>query len=202
MRAACGPPRHRGRTGLEQGVPICEVQITSLASHVFNELEHDIGYQDHDVPPSDAETTAMSELLHAVRLVDPSVERLAITRAEAIQRQTVALRDAEELKYMLEREAGKPLHGEFSRLYRLLDAVNERLTPAAVLAYGSARELLARGEESARRLGIAGADDVVHVALALFEHFPEEFAQLVQEQRGPSTLLKRAVLRAAEARAA
>ncbi len=178
----------------------CEVQITSIAAHVFNELEHDIGYKDHDVPPTEAERRALDELLHAVRLVDPSVERLASARADSIQRQTVALRDAEELKYVLERDAGRPLHGEFNRLFRMLGAVNEFLTPAAVLAFGNAKELLEKGGAAASNLGIADADDVVRIALALFEHFPEEFKQLVQEQRGPATLLKKAVLSAADAR--
>jgi hypothetical protein len=181
---------------------ICEVQITSIAAHLFNELEHDIGYKDHGISTSSAEDAALNELLYAVRLADPSAERLVLARAESIQRQTVPLKDAEELKYLLEREAGRPLHGEFHRLYRLLDVAVARLTPAAVLALGSANDLLDMGKAAATALEIEGSevDDVVHLALALFDQFADEFTDLVREQRGPSTILKKAVLKAAAAR--
>jgi ppGpp synthetase/RelA/SpoT-type nucleotidyltranferase len=46
---------------------ICEIQITSLASHVFNELEHDIGYKPHG-----AEISKERESLEEVRHVSGS----------------------------------------------------------------------------------------------------------------------------------
>jgi hypothetical protein len=181
---------------------LCEVQITSLASHVFNELEHDIGYKDHECAPTDAERAALTEVMYAARLLDPAVERLLETRAESVQHQTVPLKDAEELRFALEHGAGRPLHGEFARLFRMLDAAVQPLTAGALAQLGSADELLERGARHAERLGLGltKTDDVVHVALAVFEKYSSEIEQFVREQRGPSTLLKKAVLRAAEER--
>jgi len=176
---------------------ICEVQVTSLAAHVFNELEHDIAYKDHDCPPTEAEREGVAEVRHVTWLVDRSVERLLVERAKAVRAQTVPLKDPEELQFALEQSAGRRLHGEFVRLFRLLGAVIQPFTPAAL---GPVPELLERGQLRARELDVQGADDVVHLTLALFDDYADEFEQLVREQRGPATLLKKAVLRAAEGR--
>lgn len=175
---------------------ICEVQITSIAAHVFNELEHDIGYKDKDCPPTRVEEDALGEVRHLAWLLDRSAERLLVERAKAVRTQTEPLRDPEELQFALEQGAGRPLHGEFVRLFRLLGAV---MQPFTVAALGSVPELLRRGEERAKALGVDPTDDVVLVMLALFDDNADEFEQLVREQRGPATLLKKAVLRAAEA---
>lgn len=179
---------------------VCEVQITSLASHVFNELEHDIGYKDHGVPQTDTEQAALHEVMYAARLLDPAVERLLVERAESVRRQTVRLKDAEELQFVLEHAAGRRLHGEFARLFRLLDAAVQPLTAATLAGLGQVDQLLERGMKRATSLAIDGTDDVVLLALALFDDYAEEFEQLVREQRGPATLLKKAVLKAAEER--
>jgi hypothetical protein len=176
---------------------LCEVQITSLAAHIFNELEHDIGYKDHDCPPTETEQENLVEVRRVTWLLDRSVERLLVERAEAVRMQTVPLKDAEELRFALEQRAGRRLHGEFVRLFRLLGAVIEPLTPAAV---GSVPDLLERGGRLAADLGVADADDVVRIALGMFEDYADEFEQIVREQRGPATLLKKAVLTAAEHR--
>ncbi len=130
-------------------------------------------------------------------LLDRSVERLLVERAKAVQRQTVPLKDPEELQFALEQGVGRRLHGEFVRLYRLLGAVIQPFTPAAL---GSVHDLLQRGEQRAHELKIQDADDVVYVTLAMFDDYADEFEQLVREQRGPATLLKKAVLLAAEER--
>ena len=176
---------------------ICEVQIASLAAHVFNELEHDIAYKDHDCPPTEAEQESLAEVRHMTWFLDRSVERLLVERAKAVQRQTVPLKDPEELQFALEQGVGRRLHGEFVRLFRLLGAVIQPFTPAAL---GSVHDLLQRGEQRAHALKIDDADDVVRVTLAMFDDYADEFEQLVREQRGPATLLKRSVLLAAEER--
>ncbi len=177
---------------------VCEVQVTSLASHVYNELEHDIWYKDHDCPPIGAELAALEEVKHAARLLDPAVERLLAERAASVRRQTVRLNDAEELQFVLEHAAGRRLHGEFARLFRLLDAAVQPLTAATLAELGAVDQLLIRGARRADRVGVNETDDVVLLALALFDDYADEFEELVREQRGPDTELKRAVLRAAE----
>jgi hypothetical protein len=71
---------------------------------------------------------------------------------------------------------------------------------AATLAELDPVQLLDRGAQRGHSLHIEGTDDVVLLALALFDDYADEFEQLVREQRGPATLLKRAILKAAEER--
>ena len=177
---------------------ICEVQIVSLASHVYNELEHDISYKDHDCPPSAAELGFLEDVLHAARLVDSASELLLKERSASVNRQTARLNDAEELRFALEHAAGRPLQGEFGRLFKLLDTAVQPLTAGTLADFGPVHELLDRGLQHAQRLGIEETDDAVLLALALFDEYADEFSQVVREQRGRATLLKKAILRAAE----
>ncbi|WP_428267688.1 GTP pyrophosphokinase [Haliangium sp.] len=171
---------------------ICEVQITSIASHVFNELEHDILYKDQSVPPGDTVGACVEDLHHAARLLDRVVERLLDSRAEEIHKQQKALEDPEQLRYALERIAGQPLLGDFARLFQLLQCV-EPLTVSALEELGS-RDWWAQGKEVAEQLGLEQTDDVIHLVLALSEQFAEEFVAVAQTWRGPTTPLKRAIL--------
>lgn len=179
---------------------VCEVQIVSLASHVYNELEHDIRYKGHDRPPSPAESALLEDVLHAARLLDSSAELLLNERSASLDKQRARLNDAEELRFALEHAAGRPLRGEFGRLFKLLDTALQPLTAGTLADLGPVDQLLDRGHERAQRLGIEETDDVVLLALALFDEYADEFSQVVREQRGRATFLKKAILRAAEQR--
>jgi ppGpp synthetase/RelA/SpoT-type nucleotidyltranferase len=176
---------------------VCEVQVTSIAAHVFNELEHDIGYKDHDCPPTEAEQGSLEEVRRMTWMLDRSVGRLLADRERAVDEQTRPLRSAEELQFTLEQGAGRPLHGEFVRLFRLLGAVIQPLTARAL---GPVSELLDRGKQRAVDLQFAGDDDVVNISLALFDDYADEFERFVAVQRGPITELKKAIQRAATER--
>lgn len=178
---------------------ICEVQIASLGAHLFNELEHDIVYKDHDVPPTEAERVALANLLHAARLSDAMAEQVVEQRAVAVRKQSVPLRNAEELKLVLETSVGRPMHGEFMRLFRLLNTVVNPLTAAFVESQEPGR-LLAAGAARAAELHLTAVDDVVSLALALFDDFGTEFASIVRGQKGPTTPLKKAILEAEKVR--
>ena len=117
---------------------------------MFNELEHDIGYKDHDAPPTSPELEELDDVRCGVRMLDRSVERLLIQRADSIRKQKVPLKDAEELQFALEQAVGRRLTGEFARLFRLLGSVVDPLTSAALTRLGSVEELLDRGSVSRR----------------------------------------------------
>jgi ppGpp synthetase/RelA/SpoT-type nucleotidyltranferase len=174
---------------------ICEVQITSLAAHIFNELEHDIAYKDRrEHAPKQRERAALDDVLRAVRALDPMVERLMTERDASVQGQASPLRDAEELRLALRLLAGKPLHGDFVQLYRLLDAVVDSLTIEALGKLGSVAALLEQGAARAEQLGLTSPDDVVQLVLGL-DAYAGEFELAVQQWRGPSILLKKAIVR-------
>lgn len=74
---------------------ICEVQITSIASHVFNELEHDIRYKMKGVEPGEQVRRNLEDLQHASRLLDNVVERLQDKRAREVDRSKKTIDDTE-----------------------------------------------------------------------------------------------------------
>lgn len=55
---------------------LCEIQVTTLAAHLFNELEHDVTYKDHGQKPSAEEQRILEEILWATKLSDRASDRL------------------------------------------------------------------------------------------------------------------------------
>lgn len=54
----------------------CEIQICSMMAHVWNEIEHDIGYKPEGDGPSDAELGLLEALGHLTRAGDAAITRL------------------------------------------------------------------------------------------------------------------------------
>ncbi len=54
----------------------CEIQICSMMAHVWNEIEHDIGYKPEGEGPSDAELGLLETLGHLTRAGDAAITRL------------------------------------------------------------------------------------------------------------------------------
>jgi ppGpp synthetase/RelA/SpoT-type nucleotidyltranferase len=172
---------------------ICEVQVTSIASHVFNELEHDIRYKMKGVAPGEQVTRNLEDLQHASRLLDNVVERLHDERAREIERSKQTIDDAETLRFVIERILERPVTGEIEKLFRLLKSSTGRLT-ARVVEDLDLRRAASRG--AAKRVAPgAPSDDIIELALGLLDTFPE-FRAIASSWRGPSTPLKRAILEA------
>jgi ppGpp synthetase/RelA/SpoT-type nucleotidyltranferase len=173
---------------------ICEVQVTTLAAHLFNELEHDILYKQN----ADAERTTSAverELLEEVRFVtrvaDRHVDLLVKAKREA-SRDVEEISTPEALRFTLEHLLGRPLAGDFTRLHRMLEATVQPLTTGALTDLGDAAQLVERGKATARRIGVSDDDDVVHFVLGTEELHPE-FLPMAASWRGPRTPLKRAL---------
>lgn len=64
---------------------MCEVQIASVASHVFNEIEHDLVYK-QDEPPSPDAQAGRDRVLRACRELDEAVERVGVAVTHATER--------------------------------------------------------------------------------------------------------------------
>lgn len=177
---------------------VCEVQVTSIACHVFNELSHDIDYKRRDVSPSGEVQRQLREVLNATRRLDDLVARLASSRAREIESSKRMLDTSEALRFALEQAIDRPLRGEIEKLHRLLSSAVAPLT-AHSLAELDIRAALTRGHQVARNLPRAendNVDDVIALALGLTTKFGRKFRDLASQWRGPSTALKRAILEA------
>jgi hypothetical protein len=74
----------------------------------------------------------------------------------------------------------------------MLGTVVDPLTTATLERLGKAKEILARGEAEAARLGL-DADDVVAYALGILPDYKAEFALIAAHWRGPKTALRLAI---------
>jgi ppGpp synthetase/RelA/SpoT-type nucleotidyltranferase len=176
---------------------VCEVQVTSIACHAFNELEHGIAYKLRGVAPGMDVQRYTKDAFYAARLLDAMVERLTDGRAREIADSARTIDNSEDLRFVLERIIDRPIGGEVERLRRLLRGVLEPIT-ARALEGVVAPTLVADGMKIAASCGITDADEVIAIALGLVDRFGPEFRDLAAQWRGPSTPLKRAILKATE----
>jgi len=171
---------------------ICEVQVTSIASHVFNELEHDIRYKMKGVEPGERVKRNLEDLQYASRLLDNVVERLQDERAREVDRSKKAIADAETLRFAIERIFERPITGELEKFFRLLEGSTDPLTAHAIEKLDLPQAARRGAAKSTSKK--YPPDDVVEIVLGLLDTFPEEFRAIASRWRGPQTLLKRAIM--------
>jgi ppGpp synthetase/RelA/SpoT-type nucleotidyltranferase len=174
---------------------ICEVQLTSIARHVFNELSHDIDYKHRGVTPGGAVQQHLRDVLNATQRLDTMVERLAGARAHELESSQRVIDTSEDLRFVLERLLNRPVRGEVGKLYRLLAAVLTPLTAHSIASI-DVPGAIRGGEQAAAARPADERDDVICIALGLMSRHGETFRELASLWRGPSTALKRAILEA------
>ncbi|RJG46189.1 RelA/SpoT domain-containing protein [Mesorhizobium sp. DCY119] len=63
----------------------CEIQVCSMMAHVWNEIEHDIGYKPEGGGPGEAEKGLLEALGHLTRSGDAAISRLLAANAARMQ---------------------------------------------------------------------------------------------------------------------
>lgn len=66
----------------------CEIQICSMMAHVWNEIEHDIGYKPESDGPSETERGLLETLGHLTRAGDAAITRLLDANVDRMTEQT------------------------------------------------------------------------------------------------------------------
>lgn len=66
----------------------CEIQVCSMMAHVWNEIEHDIGYKPEGEGPSEAERGLLETLGHLARAGDAAITRLLAANTARMTAQT------------------------------------------------------------------------------------------------------------------
>jgi ppGpp synthetase/RelA/SpoT-type nucleotidyltranferase len=74
----------------------CEVQICSMMAHVWNEIEHDIGYKPEGGGPGDAERGLLEVLGHLTRSGDAAITQLLAANEARMTAQTGDFTDVHE----------------------------------------------------------------------------------------------------------
>lgn len=71
----------------------CEIQVCSMMAHVWNEIEHDIGYKPDADGPSEAERGLLETLGHLARAGDAAITRLLAATEARLATRTGAFDD-------------------------------------------------------------------------------------------------------------
>jgi hypothetical protein len=166
---------------------VCEVQVTTLAAHVFNELEHDIRYKTHGIEIGELEEETLVDLKGAARLLDRSAERLLIEHGQTIIRTKRQLKEASELQFVFEQSVGHKLHGDFERLFRFFRSSVQPFTAASLDAFGTPADLLAQGGQLAEKAKWLDADDVAKIVMAMYETHVTELEAFVRGRGRPGS---------------
>ena len=81
----------------------CEIQVCSMMAHVWNEIEHDIGYKPEGGGPGAAEHGLLEVLGHLTRSGDAAITRLLAANMERLKTQTGDFTDVHDFVAQLRR---------------------------------------------------------------------------------------------------
>jgi ppGpp synthetase/RelA/SpoT-type nucleotidyltranferase len=81
----------------------CEIQICSMMAHVWNEIEHDIGYKPEGGGPGDAERGLLEVLGHLTRSGDAAITQLLAANFSRLKAQTGEFSDVHDFAARLRR---------------------------------------------------------------------------------------------------
>jgi ppGpp synthetase/RelA/SpoT-type nucleotidyltranferase len=174
---------------------VCELQIVTVAAHLFNEVEHDITYkQNFDGLPADAdELQLLDELRGVVRVADRLVTSLARHRQQRREDASHVIADPEELNDAFRRLTGRRMGGgDLGSLLSVLGVLLDAVTVENLAEIGEVGTVVAAGRE------ILGEDassfrDTALYAVGLRKRFGEHIDGAARELRGPRTAIRRAL---------
>ncbi|MCB9613492.1 MAG: RelA/SpoT domain-containing protein [Sandaracinus sp.] len=172
---------------------LCEVQIVTVASHLYNEIEHDIVYKEktRGGPADDSERQLLDELRGVARVADRLVAELREYRQTRIS-ESRSIEDPEELRFAFWKLAGRRVEGEFARLKTLLDILLVPVTAAAIRGLGEFDALIECGQ-SALGDDAADFDELSLYAVGLRADFSGEIDAVAEGFTGPDTPMRRAL---------
>lgn len=178
------------RLGNLTGV-LCEVQVTALVDHIWNELEHDIKYKTPKGQPSEAQRAFLESLREALNTAGRVAAKLDAETQKQIAANLTEIRTPEELRRVLEQRMGRALYGDFERLLALLSALHAgALTKLEVDALPAEAEPLGAARTTVIGLdGFDEPDDVQVLVAAWFADHGATFSATAGEWVGrPSRL--------------
>jgi len=175
----------------------CEIQIVTIADHIWNELEHDIVYKTPHGRPTDVQTSLLSALRGQLNAVAGVVLQLMDAtdgqRAEA----AAPIESPYDLRRALEARCARRIVGDFDGLLDLLSGVLREVTKKQLHDLPLSRSDLDAARERLERIGQKPASDGLDVIIvALWPLYGAEFADIVKEwpgRPGPIARLIRAL---------
>lgn len=180
----------------------CEIQVVTIADHIWNELEHDIVYKTPHGGPTEVQKAWLKTLRDQLNLVGGTVVKLMDATDQQRAEVSAPIESPEDLRRALEARTERRLAGDFDGLLDLLSGVLREVTatelhrlPLSSADLDGAASLLERiGQDApSERLGL--------VIGALWPLYGVEFTEIVKAwpgRPGPVSRLVRALDRAAK----
>jgi len=178
-----------------QGV-LCEIQVATIANHIWNELEHDICYKTPNGKPNREQESLLAVLRVQVDAVLSNVGSLVRATEEQIAEATTEITTPEELRRALELRYKRSLLGDFGRLLRLLDGSFREPVRAVIDSLDVTDDDLKTGLTVARETMGNDADDVDDVmayVTALWEQYGANLRDVASAWRGRRSPLARLI---------
>lgn len=177
----------------------CEIQICSMMAHVWNEIEHDIGYKPEGEGPSEAEIGLLESLGHLTRAGDATITRLLAANIARMTAQTGDFTDIHDFVARLRPffpdadlsvNAGIAYDEAEALGLTSLERIRAELGDEALDPAGAARRInafnvfLAKTDEREYSLNAASADLLL---VALLERFTK---QIIANHSAPRSISK------------
>lgn len=178
----------------------CEIQVTTLPDHIWNELEHDIQYKKPAGEPSEAQQALLQSLRGELNAVNGTVTELVAATERQKAENLTEIATVGALHQALKKRCGTAFSGDFGGLLRLLGGVLREVTLAQLQRLPLDATDIELGIDRLAKAGITAAnDDVAVVVAALWPMWGDDFRDLVSEWWGRPGPLNRAVRGLAEA---
>lgn len=171
-----------------------ELQVCTITSHLWNELEHDIKYKQDGGKPDEAQEELLIALRGSLDLAAGTADRLMRLTAKRIGQNQAEIRDAEGLRYALRDCTGSERlpEGDHESLFDLLSGLMSPLSRANLhsclqsgLSLERARQLLDRHDED------GNYKDVGCIVLRLLPNFGRSVLDdFIASLDAPKPLLK------------
>lgn len=168
-----------------------EVQVVTLAGHLFNELEHSAVYKQVDESCKKSAAATVFALLAAANAADRCSKEVISQAASARMTARVPIKNAVELALQLECALGQAVHGEFELVFQFVESVEELASADGSALLGDLADLHRSGViKGVASLG-GDVDDATAILLALRERHRKEFDRFAQSWRRESAMVMR-----------
>ena len=168
---------------------VCEIQVVSLAKHIWNELEHDITYKPGRAQPPAEMIDALNHLWTALDNAEEAVSLLSGATLRHQQQQlgdTQPIGSVEELGVALAGLVNRPIRGQLPLLWSILERTQHPVTKRSLSQQGFDQDArLAEAKAKAGQFGISDPDDAELWIFLLANRQPEDVLPIVHSWVGP-----------------
>lgn len=168
---------------------VVEVQVVSLAAHLFNELEHAAIYKQDDDSCRQPVRKAVARLRAVARQADASAATVMRRTASIRLRHRKAIESATELAMALKQALRRPVRGAFELVFGFARLVQAPFLADPSTRSGSLVQLWRHGRQRLDRRRNASVDDATAILGALAATDADAFRKFAEQHRSGSRMI-------------